>query len=86
MGRRADDHVHPGRPPVGTSAPPGGSKYVSQSGGSFTVSLTLKAHASGTQGMSQGAGGAGASVGPITITATTPAVTLTGTTIDNNYG
>lgn len=50
---------------MGTSAPPSGPKYVP--GGSFTATLTLSASASGTQGMFNGGGSAGASVGPITI-------------------
>ncbi len=57
----------PGYSPIGTSAPPNGVKYVQQSGGSFTVSLSLSASASGTQSMYVGGYGAGASVGPITI-------------------
>lgn len=52
---------------MGISAPPSSPKYVKQSGGSFTVPLTLSASASGKQGMYQGGGGASATVGPITI-------------------
>jgi len=52
---------------MGTSAPPSGQKYVKQSGGSFTASLTLSASASGKQGMYQGGYGASVSLGPITI-------------------